>query len=138
LWCVGRTSGGVLIGLATFACPVPGLATAVAVAYAASPVTALGPCVCEGFIGTSFFFLLPLPSLTACVPVFQVLRLLNDTVNKGVGVEDECHSLAAMTVAVASRVPGWTWVMGIFSLSDCQLFRSTMTSYLAMYSPSTN
>jgi hypothetical protein len=55
----------------------------------ASPLAALGPCICEGFIGKSFLFLLPLPSLTTCVLVFQALRLLNDTINEGFNVEDE-------------------------------------------------
>ena len=49
-----------------------------------------------------------------------------------------CHGLAAMTVAVASHAPARTRATGIFSLLDCQLFRSAMTSYLATYLLSTN
>jgi len=69
---------------------VPGLATAVAVASVASPLTALGSCVCEGFVSKSFFFLLlPLLSLTMHTPVFQALGLLNYTIDEDVSVKDE-------------------------------------------------
>jgi hypothetical protein len=68
---------------------VPGLATTVAVAYAVPSAAALRPRSCKGIICKSFLLFLPLPSLTMCVPVFQALRLLNDTVNEGVGVKDE-------------------------------------------------
>jgi hypothetical protein len=50
----------------------------------------------------------------------------------------KCHGLDAMTATVTSRVPGQTRVTGIFSLPDCRLFCSDMTSYLATYLPSTN
>ena len=66
-----------------------------AVAFVASSIAALGPRSCEGIICKSFLFLLPLPSLTTCVLVFQALRLLYDTIDKGVSVKDEA--------AVASR-----------------------------------
>ena len=60
-----------------------------AVAFAAFPATALRPCVCEGFVGTSFLLFLPLPSLTTRAPIFQALRLFDDASDEGVGVQDE-------------------------------------------------
>jgi hypothetical protein len=61
----------------------------VAIAFVASPATALRPCSCEGFVGLSFFLFLPLPSLTSRAPVFQAFRLLNNAIDEGVGVKNE-------------------------------------------------
>jgi len=72
-----------------FMCLVARLATTVAVALATSPATALRPYSCKGFISESFF-LFPLhPLLTSRMPIFQALGLLNNAINKGVGVKDE-------------------------------------------------
>ena len=86
---VGCSGGVVLLRLTTLTCLVPGFATAVAVAYIVSPLTALGLCVYKGFISKSFLFLLPLPSLTLCTLIFQVFGLLNNTIDESVGVKDK-------------------------------------------------
>jgi len=86
---VGHTGNIVLIRLVAFACPVARLATAVAIALVVPSAAALGPRSCEGIICKSFMFLLPLPLLTTCTPVFQALGLLNCTIDEDVGVEDE-------------------------------------------------
>jgi hypothetical protein len=50
-------------------------------------MTSLRSSRCEGLISLTFLGLLSLTWLTACTPIFQALRLLNDTVNESVSVK---------------------------------------------------
>ncbi len=52
---------------------------------------ALRPCGCKGFISVALSCLLSLPLLAMHMPIFQVLGLLNDTIDEGVCVKGVTH-----------------------------------------------
>ena len=68
--------------------PMSGLATVVGIPWAAFSTASLRSSGCKSFIGLSVLFVSSLPLLVACMAVFQLLKLLANTVYECLGVDD--------------------------------------------------